>query len=206
MAHQIATRHHDDENRRARNGQFPRTRKHSPQNNVADTTHEPDKSLRMGDESESGQRRDEDEFLSPPAPDEGRGEKSKSQRQVVIEKADVECPTVGEHCQARQQKPRWTPRNGSNERKRAPEEDEHAERYQDLLRRREPKQISKLQKEKIKQDIVPLPGEIKPRRLPALNQLREPRVVNMTGKVAGFNPGVPKARDKQADRNRRDLQ
>src|SRR5438445_8381305 len=201
MAHQIATRHHDDENRRARNGQFPRTRKHSPQNNVADTTHEPDKSLRMGDESESGQRRDEDEFLSPPAPDEGRGEKSKSQRQVVIEKADVECPTVGEHCQARQQKPRWTPGNGRKQGKRTPKEDEYAKRHQNLLRRRQSKQISKLQKEEVEQDIVPLPGEVQSRGLPAFDQLREPRIVDMTAEVAGFNPPVPQTRDEQAHRN-----
>ncbi len=57
----------------------------------------------------------------------------------------------------------------------------------------------------IEQDIVPLPGNVKPRRLPALNQLREPRIVNVAGEVAGFDAPMPKTRDKQARGNRQSL-
>src|SRR5216684_1990064 len=98
----------------------------------------------MGDQDEAGNRGGQDEFPAPSAPDNRGGKKSQAKRKVVIEEADVKRPTIGEHHQARQQEPRWTARDGGDERKCPPKEDEHAYRYSNFLRHRQPKQIPKL--------------------------------------------------------------
>src|ERR1700730_17949697 len=103
----------------------------------------------MSDRRQGGERSGQDEFPSPPSPDERGGKKPQAKRKVIIEKPDVERPSIGKHRQAWEQEPRRTPRNGGDQRKRAPKKDEHAERHQDFLRRRQPEQFPKFQKEKI---------------------------------------------------------
>src|SRR5260370_10972053 len=92
----------------------------------------------MCDQDEAGNRGGQDEFPAPSAPDNRGGKKSQAKRKIIIEKADVERPTVSKHRQAWQQKPRRTTPDSGDEGELTPKKDERAKRDQNCLCRREP--------------------------------------------------------------------
>src|SRR5262249_7702823 len=63
----------------------------------------------------------------------------------------------------------------------------------DFLRRGETKGFREPQQGHVKQNIVPLPGNVEPRRLPFLNEQGQPRVVSMAREIASLDSPVPKA-------------
>src|SRR5438046_2697342 len=102
---------------------------------------------------------------------------------------------IAQHGNAGRQKPRGLFRHRADKCEDSPEKDQHAEGNRDALCRRKAHGLREPEQHYVKQNIVPLPGDIEPRRLLFLAQLHEPCVVDVAPQVARFNPPVPEARD-----------
>src|SRR6202789_782570 len=87
----------------------------------------------MCHQSETTQKKRGDPINRLSSPEERSCKEAKTQREVVIHKAHLERPAVGDHRDARYQTPRRTARSRRNECKRAPEENQYARRHNNLL-------------------------------------------------------------------------
>src|SRR4029077_8115293 len=90
-------------------------------------------------------------------------------------------------------KPRRPSGHRSNKGEHSPEENQHACRKHNFLRCGKTHVIRYFQQCEIKQNIVPLLCQVQSRRLPLLNQLRQPRVIDMARQITCLNPLVPEA-------------
>src|SRR5713101_4444180 len=158
------------DNGRPGDGQLPPTGQDSPQKDVANASDQPHKSLGMCDKHQNRQRHCKGDIRVCAArrsfaPKNRQQKESQAKRQVIVEKANVERPPVSQHGHARKEKPRRSISNRGQESKDAPEKNQYAQNDYDFLRRSESERIAELQQQEIKQDVVPLPGEVESGRL-----------------------------------------
>ena len=113
---------------------------------------------------------------------------------------------VRQHGQAWRKRPRRLPGRRAYERKCPPEENQDTRGNDNLLCRGESENVAQTGQRNVARDVVPLPREVKPWSLAALDELREPRVINVTRQVASLDAPVPKAREEQRNRRCSDTQ
>ena len=135
-----------------------------------------------------------------PPPEKSRCEESEAQREVVIHEAHLERPAVGDHGDGWNQEPRRTPRSRRNECKRAPEKDQHTRRHNNLFRRGESEAAAQLGESAHPPQRCSTAAPDKARGVSPFNQLRQPCVVGVAGKIASFDVLVPEARQEQNQR------
>ena len=81
----------------------------------------------------------------------------------------------------------------------APHEHQHRDRDRDSLRRFGAEQPEQAAQHQVEQNVGGLPDDHQPLRAPALDQLRQPRIVDVAGKVAGLHSRLPVDRRQQQD-------
>src|SRR6185437_6765820 len=125
--------------------------------------------------------------------------------EVEIEEAHMEDPAVGEHRNAGQQVPGPASGGGGDEGEGSPDERQHGDRNRDALREFGAYGAEKRVQQKVEQDVGGLADDDQALELAALNQLREPGIINMTGKIAGLDARLPvdgeQEKNRQEDKN-----
>ena len=136
-----------------------------------------------------------------PAPQNRHAKKRQAQRNVKIHESHVKRVTVREHGDARAQIPRRAPRRRTHQRKHAPEKNQNGRRNCDFLRHRQRKNPSQPVQPVIEQHIIPAPRQPHPPHLPALDQLRKPRVINVAAQISRGDHAMPKTRHQHGNRH-----
>src|SRR6266851_4395688 len=120
---------------RQRHCQLPPTRQLRSKLHVSERAEQPQKPDRMRQPSQRRDQRGSNPIDSPPSPQNRQSKASQPQRQVVVHETHVEGIAVGQHGDARREKPRRALRYRGNKRENAPEENQRASGNNNLLRR-----------------------------------------------------------------------
>jgi hypothetical protein len=128
--------------------------------------------------------------------------KTQAHAEVEIEKAHVENPAIGQHGDARQQVPGRPSAHHGDKPEGSPDEHQHGNRDRDALRRFGAEQAEQAAQHEVEQNIRGLADDHQSLRAPGFDQLGQPRVVDVTGEIAGLHPRLPVNRSQQQDGQR----
>jgi hypothetical protein len=145
-------------------------------------------------------------FRQRGTPEKSQCEACETNREVIIKKAHVKDVAISKHGDCGRKKPWSLMRNCTDKGKGSPKENQYAARDGDFLRERKSKQVSEFPERQVKKNIVPLRREIQAGRLAPFDELREPGIIGVTGKVAGCDMPMPNAGKNQRGRNCADAQ
>ena len=99
------------------------------------------------------------------------------------------------------EEPRRVAADGFHEGEKSPEENQDAERNGDFFGGDEAESFGEIEEQKIEEDIVPLPDGVNAGSFALLHELREPGIVDVAAEIAGFDVGVPEARNQKQNGN-----
>ena len=123
-------------------------------------------------------------------PQQRQGPETEPQAEIEIEETHVKYPAIGQHGDTRQNLPGLTARSHAREGKRAPNENQNCQRYGDALRRFRSEHLKKPAEHQVEQDVGGLPDDLQSLDAAAFDQLRQPGVVDVAGKIAGLRPAA----------------
>ncbi len=182
-------------------GQLPPSGQFCSELDVGKRANQPQKADRMRQYCEQCEDPAANPVHSARSPQERQRETSQAERQIVVDETHAEGIAIGQHGDARHEKPGRPFGDRAYEREDSPEKNQHTRRNRNFLCRGKTHNVRKAKQGNVKQDVVPLLREVQSLRLALLNQLRQPRVVDMAGQVTRLDPAVPETRsqDPNAD-------
>ena len=92
------------------------------------------------------------------------------------------------------------PADHGDKAERAPHKDEHRDRYRNPLREFGAGHSEQASQHQVEEDVGGLADHHQTLRLAGFDQLREPGIVDVAGKVSGLYPGLPVDRRQHQDR------
>ena len=101
----------------------------------------------------------------------------------------------------RSEEPRRAAADGFHEGENSPEEDQDAEGDGDFFGGGEAESFGEIEEQEIEEDVVPLPDGVNAGSFALLHELREPGVVDVAAEIAGFDVGMPEARNQKQNGN-----
>src|SRR5256885_146100 len=135
-------------------------------------------------------------------PCQRQSKKREPQRKIIIHETHVKDVAVSKDKQKWRQFPGRFAGGFGEKRKCSPEKNKYCKRDNDLFRRDKTKMISCVKEKHVEQNVIPLARDDQPGYLMTLDQLREPRIVNMAAQIASLNARMPKTRREQYCRYR----
>src|ERR1700674_858763 len=109
----------------------------------------------------------------------------------------MEGPPIGQNRYARDQAPGHSPAGGASQSEHTPEKQQSGRGDTHSLGDREAEQGSERTQRYVEEDVLPLAGNPQPGRMPPLDQLSQPGVVQMASEVSGFDVTMPETRRDQ---------
>ncbi len=143
-------------------------------------------------------------FLESAIPNERDAKKCETHGQIIVQKSHFKCVAVSHHADGRRQYPWRSAACGGDEGERSPEERQNADGYDDLLRSVPTKGTAELVQQPVAEHVVPLRLHVEVVYIAFLNQIDEPRIIDMAAEIARFYPRMPEAGNKNKNGDDRD--
>src|ERR1700724_2459190 len=103
----------------------------------------------------------------------------------------MERPPIGQNRYARDQAPAHSPAGGASQSEHTPEKQQSGRGDTHSLGDREADQGAEPTQRYVKEDVLPLAGDPESGRMPLLDLLSQPGVVQMASEVSGFDVTMP---------------